>query len=301
MVYLVWEDCQQKEGKRMIRMIKQEKIRAVLQLAIWILPIPFGAFVSDRSFFAPLSLLVFLVLSLSMPVTMRLRQMKRHGSSIYAPVGSILYGSIIILLIAIGILNGLMSYSFWQEYIPRVLVFTAWMIGTVICQSAASWGIACWQKHTHRHWYSEFLDPVLYSFPLPCALMGMLLFPAIAGNITQSLIIGMLGIIGFGFMAIGIIAVAVMAFYFFPKKELPRKERCLQVLRIIWMVLVWASCLYLLFMNDAKIFSTVVFQCMPISQNNILVFITPFVTASVLLVASIAVSNVIMMGIRNMI
>ena len=301
MVYLVWEDCRQKEGKHMIRMIKQEKIRAVLQLALWILPIPFGAFVSDKSFFAPLSVLVFLVLSLSMPVTMRMRQMKRHRSSVYAPVASILYGSIIILLIAIGLLNGLMSYPFWQEYIPRALTFTAWMIGTIICQAVASWGIAYWQKHTHRHWYSEFLDPVLYSFPLPCALMGMLLFPAITGNITQSLIIGMLGIIGFGFMAIGIIAIAVLAFYFFPNKELPRKERCLQILRVILMVLVWTSCLYLLFMNDAKIFSTVVFQCMPISQNNVLVFITPFVTAGSLLVVSIAVSNVIMMAVRRVI
>lgn len=283
----------------MIQHIKPEKIRAVLQLAIWVLPIPFGAFVSDRSFFAPMSLLVFLVLSISMPVTMRLRQVKRHGSSVYAPVGSILYGSSIILLIAIGILNGLMSYSFWQQYVLRVAAFTGWMIGTIVLQVWTSWGIAYWQRNKRSWWYSEFLDPVLYSFPLPCALMGMLLFPAITGDITQSLIIGMLGIIGFGFMAIGIIAIAVLTFYFFPKKNLPIKERCLHIIRIIFMVFVWAGCLHILFMNNASIFSTFVFQGMPISQNNILVFITPFITASSLMIVSIAVSNVIMLAIRK--
>lgn len=286
----------------MIRLIKPEKIRAVLQLAIWILPVPFGAFASDRSFFAPLSLLVFLILSLSMPVTMRLRQMKRHEASVYAPVGSILYGSLVVLLAAIGILNGLMSYSFWQQYVLRVTAFTCWMAGTVLLQVLASWATAYWQAHSRSCWYSEFLDPVLYSFPLPCALMGMFLFPSIAGgNITQSLVIGMLGIIGFGFMAMGVIVLAVIAFYFFPSKALPTKERCIQLVRIVGMAAVWLGSLYMLFNSDIKLFSTVIFQCMPISQNNLLVFITPFVTVSVLLVAAIAVSNILVMAVRKII
>lgn len=285
----------------MIQSIKP-KLWAVLQLAIWILPIPFGTFASDRSFFAPLSLLVFLVLSLSMPVTMRLRQMKRHKASVYAPVGSIFYGSIVVLLIAIGILNGLMSYSFWQQYVLRVAAFTCWMAGTILVQALASWAAAYWQRHTRKHWYSEFLDPVLYSFPLPCALMGMFLFPSVSGgNVTQSLVIGMLGIIGFGFMAMGVLALAVIAFYFFPHKTLPTKERCIQLVRIVGMAVVWLESLYLLFNSKVQLFSTVIFQCMPISQNNILVFVTPFVTVSVLLVAAIAVSNVLVMVIRKFI
>lgn len=285
----------------MIQCIKP-KLWAVLQLFIWILPIPFGAFASDRSFFAPLSLLVFLVLSLSMPVTMRLRQMKRHKASVYAPVGSIFYGSIVVLLIAIGILNGLMSYSFWQQYVLRVAAFTCWMAGTILVQALASWAVAYWQRHTRKHWYSEFLDPVLYSFPLPCALMGMFLFPSVSGgNVTQSLVIGMLGIIGFGFMAMGVLALAVIAFYFFPSKTLPAKERCIQLVRIVGMAVVWLESLYLLFNSNVHLFSMVIFQCMPISQNNILVFVTPFVTVSVLLVAAIAVSNILVMVIRKFI
>mgnify|MGYP004596947495 FL=1 len=285
----------------MIQCIKP-KLWAVLQLFIWILPIPFGAFASDQSFFAPLSLLVFLVLSLSMPVTMRLRQMKRHKASVYAPVCSILYGSLVVLLIAIGILNGLMSYSFWQQYVLRVAAFTCWMAGTILVQALASWAVAYWQRHTRKHWYSEFLDPVLYSFPLPCALMGMFLFPSVSGgNVTQSLVIGMLGIIGFGFMAMGVLALAVIAFYFFPSKTLPTKERCIQLVRIVGMAVVWLESLYLLFNSKVQLFSTVIFQCMPISQNNILVFVTPFVTVSVLLVAAIAVSNVLVMVIRKFI
>lgn len=284
----------------MIQRIKPN-IRAVLQLAIWILPIPFGAFASDRSFFAPLSLLIFLVLSLSMPVTMRLRQMKRYDKSVYAPVGSILYGSLVVLLAAIGVLNGLMSYPFWQQYAMRVTVFTCWMAGTILLQALASWATAYWQAHTRSCWYSEFLDPVLYSFPLPCALMGMFLFPSVAGNVTQSLVIGMLGIIGFGFMAMGVIVLAVIAFYFFPAKTLPMKERGIQLVRIVGMAVVWLGSLYMLFNSNMHVFSTVIFRCMPISQNNILVFITPFVTVSVLLVAAIAVSNILVMVIRKII
>lgn len=278
----------------------KEKIRAILQLAIWVLPVPFGAFASDRSFFAPMSLFVFFVLSISMPITMRLRQMKRDNQSVYASPGAIAYGSIIVLLVAVGLLNGLMSYPFWQHYVPRVLAFTCWMVVTVCLQVCASWSVSFWQRRIRTQWFSEFLDPVLYSFPIPCALMGMFLFPAVANNeITQSLIIGIIGIIGFGFMAMGIIALAVIAFYFFPKRELPRRERAIQLIRIIVMAVVWIGSLEFLFASDKAIFTAIIFQGIPVAQNNFFVFITPFITVSVLLIAAIAISNMAVLVMRR--
>ena len=87
-------------------------VRAVLRLALWTVPIPFGAFASDKGLFVSLSVLVFILASLSLPITVRRRQMKGTGTSQYASVGAILYGGIVALCVAVAILNGLMAYPF---------------------------------------------------------------------------------------------------------------------------------------------------------------------------------------------
>lgn len=274
-----------------------ERIRAILRLALWIIPIPFGAFASDKGLFVSLSVLVFILASLSLPVTVRCRQVKQLGTSRYASVGALLYGGVIVLCVAVGILNGLMSYSLWDEYALRVAVFFVWMIGTVALQSAAAWGVDWWLKRRRMYWFSEFLDTVLYSLPLPCAVMGMLLFPAVDnGEVTASLVIGVMGIMGFGFIAVGIFVIAVFAFYFFPSKHLPVKERIVQCLRIIVMTALWLGANSLIFDSQLQIFSTFIFQCMPVVQNNFLVFITPFVVESFLVIAAVAVGNLFAMA-----
>lgn len=277
-------------------------VRAVLQLAVWIIPIPFGAFASDNGFLASLGMIVFWLASLSLPVTIRRRQIKRHRSSAYAPTGSALYGGLVVWFVAVGVLNGCMSMAWWQEYVPRLLLLFLWMLGTVAVQFAAAQGIAAWQARLRKYWYSEFLDPLLYSLPLPCAVMGMLLFPKVAdGEVTPSLVIGVMGIMGFGFIAMGICVIATFAFYFFPSKTkiTAAKERLLQVVRIVVMTVVWLAGNHLIFDSRLQIFSSFVFQFMPVVQNNFLVFITPFILEGFLVVASIAVANVIVMGIRK--
>lgn len=273
-----------------------ERVRSVLRLALWTVPIPFGAFASDKGLFVSLSVFVFILSSLSLPITVRRRQMKRIGASQYASVGAILYGGIVALCVAIGILNGLMAYPFWQEYVFRVMVFFVWMIGTLALQSLAAWSVDWWRQRRRMYWFSEFLDTVLYSLPLPCAVMGMLLFPAIPDDeVTTSLVVGVMGIMGFGFIAMGICVIAAFAFYFFPSKELPGKERVVQCLRIVAMTAVWLGANSVIFDSRLQIFSSIIFQCMPVVQNNFLVFITPFVVESCLVVAAVAVGNVFVM------
>ncbi len=272
------------------------RFRAIIRLAIWIVPLPFGAAASGNNFFASVGLLVFLLASLSLPVTVRHRQVKRTGTSVYAPIGALLYGGVISLCIAVGVLNGFMGYDWWKDHVWRTAVFFCWMIGTISLQSFMAWEIEKWQAVLRKKWYSEFMDPILYSLPLPCAVMGMLLFPAVSGTVTSSLVIGVMGIMGFGFLAMGIVVIAVFAFYFFPPKTIPRKKRVLQIIRIIIMTVVWIGSNHLLFNSQFRIFSTVIFQFMPVVQNNILVFITPFVTESVLVIAAVSVSNIAVMA-----
>lgn len=279
-----------------------ERMRAVLRLALWIIPIPFGAFASDKGLFVSLSVLVFILASLSLPITVRRRQKKRLDTSQYASVGAILYGGIIVLCMAVGVLNGLMSYSFWHDYAPRVAAFFVWMLGTIALQYAVSWGIEFWLKRRRMYWFSEFLDTVLYSLPLPCAVMGMLLFPSVNNEeVTASLVIGVMGIMGFGFIAMGILVIAVFAFYFFPSKQLPMKLRIIQCVRILVMTAVWLGANSIIFDSQMQVFSTFIFKCMPVVQNNFLVFVTPFIVEGCLVIAAIAVSNVCMMAVSKLI
>jgi hypothetical protein len=274
-------------------------IRAIAWLALWILPIPFGMLASDRSFFAPLSVLVFLIASISLPVTVRYRQIKQCNASDYAPTVSIVYGGLVGIFIAIGILNGFMVWNIWSNYYARIALFFGWMLGTVSVQTLLAWGFAWWKEHRRKYWYSEFLDPILYSLPLPCAIMGMLTYPAVfQSEVSMSLAIGLMAVVGFGFLATSICTIAVFAFYFYPSKKqgFDGTERWVQLLRVLVMVFIW-----LLIHNqffDTAIGAFVV-HMMPLSSNNIAVFITPFIFESLMIIICVAVGNIAVMGLHK--
>lgn len=275
------------------------KLRAIFWLALWILPIPFGMFASDKSFFAPLSVLVFLIASVTLPITVRRRQMVRQGKSLYAPIPCLLYGTFIGMFIAIGILNGFMVWEMWHNYYYRIILVFVWMLGTLSIQTLLSWGIACWQNHKRQYWYSEFIDPILYSLPLPCALMGMLIYPAVyQSEISMSLAVGLMAVVGFGFLAMTICTIAVFAFYFYPSKKqnYVGRERAIQLFRIIVMVALWLVIHNRFF--DTAIGAFVV-HMMPMATNNLAVFVTPFVFESVMIMICVAVSNVVVMTIHK--
>ncbi|WP_301860669.1 hypothetical protein [uncultured Megasphaera sp.] len=275
----------------------RNQVRSIIRLAIWTVPVPFGAFASDKSLFASLSLLLFLILSITMPVTMGRRQRKQGERSDYASLPAVLYGGFVAMFVGIGVLNSLMTQSYWQTYSIRLPLFTLWMIGTLILQTAAAWGVDWWRAHQRQYWYSEFLDPLLYALPLPCSLMGMLLFPAVDDSeVTPSLVIGVIGIIGFGFIIMTVFVLATFAGYFFPPKKAAYTgwERGVRIGRIVVMALAWMVVQQLLFSNDTTVFREYVLQAMPVVQNNPFVFVTPFLFGAVIMIGSIALGNVVM-------
>ena len=285
----------------MIRMKKEwflDRVRAVFWLSLWIVPIPFGMLASDKSFFAPLSVLVFLIASISLPVTVRYRQEKRTADSIYAPVPSLIYGGFVAMFMAIGVLNGCMVWDIWKNYYARMALFFVWMVGTIGWQSVLAWGFAYWQEHKRSRWYSEFIDPILYSLPLPCALLGMFTYPAVfQEEVSVNLAIGLMAIIGFGFLLISICTIATVAFYFYPSKKrgYTGRERWIQLARVLVMVVVWLLVHNRFFDTAIGVF---VVHMMPLSANNPLVFLTPFVFEGAMIIACVALGNLTVLGLH---
>lgn len=270
-------------------------LMAILWAACGILPIPFGAFASEKPYIAASSILVFFVLSFAVPLWLGYRRRKLGRSDDYASVSGTLYGGVVVLLIAVGLLNGLLGSSLWHSYWGRVFLFTLWMLVTIAAQYGAAKGIDFWQARLRQYWYSQFLDPILFSLPLPCAVLGMFLFPAVGdSSASVSLFVGIMAIMGFCFLAISIFVIATFAFYFFPYKRYGynRKEKVVHLLSIVVMVLLWIMVQNLLFNSDMQVFGYI-FKAMPILQNNPLVFVTPFILSSLVIIGCVALRNVV--------
>lgn len=270
-------------------------LRAVLWAACGIVPIPFGAFASDRPYIAAASILVFFILSFAVPLWLGYRRRKLGRYDDYASAGATFYGGSVALIVAVGLLNGLIGLALWHSYWGRVFLFTLWMLLTLAAQYGAAKGIDFWYSRLRRYWYSQFLDPILFSLPLPCAVLGMFLFPAFSDeSASVSLFIGIMAIMGFCFLAISIFVIATFAFYFFPYKRYgySRKEKIVHLLSIVVMVLLWVMVQNLLFNSNIQVFGYI-FKAMPILQNNPLVFVTPFLLSSLVIIGCVALRNVV--------
>jgi len=112
------------------------KMEHVIWLFLWIIPIPFGAFSTDRMGLVTISVLLFLLLSIFVPVVFRYHQMKKKGESPYVRIPFILYGGFVGLFIGLGILNGVMAFSIWKIYVGRLVLYTIWMFFLVCLQYA---------------------------------------------------------------------------------------------------------------------------------------------------------------------
>lgn len=273
----------------------QTSLRALLWAACGILPLPFGAFVSDKPYLASSSIIAFFILSFVVPLWLGLRRRREGKRDEYASSRAILYGGAVVLFIAIGILNALTGLDCWHDYPIRVCLFTLWMLLTLAVQYMAAKGVDFWRARWRKFWYSAFIDPILVSLPLPCAILGMFLFPSIGEDmITQSLIVGIMAIMGFCFLGMSILVLATFALYFFPYKRygLEKKARLVHLAAIVVMALMWIFIQQLLFNSQAHLF-TYVFKAMPVMQNNPLVFVTPFVLSALIIIGCVALRNVV--------
>ena len=163
-------------------------------------------------------------------------------------------------------------------------------------QYLAARAVDFWKGRRRKYWYSQFIDPIVYSLPLPCAVLGMFLFPAVSdSSVTQSLVVGIMAIMGFCFIGMSIFVIATFAFYFFPYKRYgyQGKKRLVHIAAIVVMVLMWALVQHILFDSQIHVF-TYIFKAMPILQNNPLVFVTPFVVAALTIIGCVAMRNVVL-------
>lgn len=276
--------------------IWHDRLLAVVWASCGILPLPFGAFASDRPYIASASILAFFILSFAVPLWLGYRRRRAGREDDYASAGATLYGGAVVLLIAVGLLNGLTGLDCWHSYPVRVFLFALWMFLTIVVQYLAARAVDYWKQRQRKYWYSQFLDPILYSLPLPCAVLGMFLFPAVSdSSVTQSLVVGIMAIMGFCFIGMSLFVIATFALYFFPYKRYgySGKQRLVHLAAIVVMVLMWALVQHILFDSQIHIF-TYIFKAMPILQNNPLVFVTPFVVAALTIIGCVAMHNVVL-------
>ena len=274
-----------------------DRLLAVVWASCGILPLPFGAFASDRPYIASASILAFFILSFAVPLWLGYRRRRAGRDGVDSPAtGATLYGGAVVLLVAVGLLNGLTGLDCWHSYPVRVGLFALWMFLTVAIQYLAARAVDFWKGRRRKYWYSQFIDPIVYSLPLPCAVLGMFLFPAVSdSSVTQSLVVGIMAIMGFCFIGMSIFVIATFALYFFPYKRYgyQGKQRLVHIAAIVVMVLMWALVQHILFDSQIHVF-TYIFKAMPILQNNPLVFVTPFVVAALTIIGCVAMRNVVL-------
>lgn len=273
-----------------------DRLLAVVWASCGILPLPLGAFASDRPYIASASILAFFILSFAITLWLGYRRRRAGRDGDYASSGATLYGGAVVLLVAVGLLNGLTGLDCWHSYPVRVGLFALWMFLTVAIQYLAARAVDFWKGRRRKYWYSQFIDPIVYSLPLPCAVLGMFLFPAVSdSSVTQSLVVGIMAIMGFCFIGMSIFVIATFAFYFFPYKRYgyQGKKRLVHIAAIVVMVLMWALVQHILFDSQIHVF-TYIFKAMPILQNNPLVFVTPFVVAALTIIGCVAMRNVVL-------
>ena len=267
-----------------------DRLLAVVWASCGILPLPFGAFASDRPYIASASILAFFILSFAVPLWLGYRRRRAGRDGDYASSGATLYGGAVVLLVAVGLLNGLTGLDCWHSYPVRVGLFALWMFLTVAIQYLAARAVDFWKGRRRKYWYSQFIDPIVYSLPLPCAVLGMFLFPAVSdSSVTQSLVVGIMAIMGFCFIGMSIFVIATFALYFFPYKRYgyQGKQRLVHIAAIVVMVLMWALVQHILFDSQIHVF-TYIFKAMPILQNN------PLVVAALTIIGCVAMRNVVL-------
>ena len=163
---------------------------------VWLVPVPFGAFVSDKGFLTVLSFLVFSLGSLTVPLLQRHRQVRNQGYTLYASPGMYFYGALTGLMLVTGFFDSLIGTRLWQNYYSRVILYACWMIVTILVQNLLAWGFDFWKKRRRKYAWSEFFDPVLYALPIPLSFMTMCFFPVLDTTGLDGPLIGVFILLG---------------------------------------------------------------------------------------------------------
>ncbi len=266
-------------------------------LAVCLIPVPFGAFASDRVFFVTLSFLIFALGSFLLPLWLRHRQIKKQGTSAYATTAMQLYASLTGLLFSLSFLDLLNSSVLWQNYYSRVAAYFLWMLTTLILQSLLARGFDWWKDNRRKHAYSEFLDPCLYALPIPCVFFGTTFFHSMNEFDQLSLFgPGIFVLMGLCYFLTLIFVIGTLVLYFYPRKNRysSSAERAWQLVRLLIMLLVWVG----LHVPSSPYISFSV-GITPIFQGSYLVYLIPLVAEALALCVAVACSNLVFLVPSN--
>lgn len=257
---------------------------------VWLIPVPFGAFVSDKGFLTVLSFLVFSLGSLTVPLLQRHRQVRNQGYTLYASPGMYFYGALTGLMLVTGFFDSLIGTSLWQNYYSRVILYACWMIVTILVQNLLAWGFDFWKKRRRKYAWSEFFDPVLYALPIPLSFLTMCFFPVLDTTGLDGPLIGVFILLGLCVFLLIAFVLASFALYFYPAKErFPQTgDRIVQLIRILCMSLAWLA------LNmPASPYIRFVVGHTPLSENSILTLLVPLAGETISIIAAVAGSNLI--------
>ena len=147
-----------------------DRLLAVVWASCGILPLPFGAFASDRPYIASASILAFFILSFAVPLWLGYRRRRAGRDGDYASSGATLYGGAVVLLVAVGLLNGLTGLDCWHSYPVRVGLFALWMFLTVAIQYLAARAVDFWKGRRRNTGIPSSSIPLSTACPcrVPC-------------------------------------------------------------------------------------------------------------------------------------
>ena len=88
------------------------------------------------------------ILSFAVPLWLGYRRRKAGRYDDYASAGATFYGGAVALIVAVGLLNGLIGSSLWHSYWGMVSLFTLWMLLTIAAQYGAAKGVDFWHARS---------------------------------------------------------------------------------------------------------------------------------------------------------
>ena len=115
-----------------------DRLLAVVWASCGILPLPFGAFASDRPYIASASILAFFILSFAVPLWLGYRRRRAGRDGDYASSGATLYGGAVVLLVAF---VGFVIIQGVEGMTPEMLSFApmAWAICSLTRCTSSFW------------------------------------------------------------------------------------------------------------------------------------------------------------------
>lgn len=267
--------------------------RRILVMALFVIPVPLGIY-SISEDFGSIGFILFAVLSLMVPLHYRNKAHINRGDvrNMWSGTKYLVYGWIVVLLIAMGILDMLTQTSLWRAPLMRSIELFIWMLVVFCLQQLLTAGFTTWFQRKKDYPGQEIFDCILITLPAPCAFLGMFLFPMLPAIGGEDMAFGLFFMFGLFAIALQIAILATFAFYYYPKRKYaPDIALWRRVARILVSAAVWFCLNSVFFIPHGAWYGTVLFTMLPIFQNSPLVYISPFVLEGVCVAIAVVIGS----------